>query len=92
VAGRSGNIFFVTAAAGDRGDGVTLNTSTFSRVTGGSGNDVLRSITSIRQAGLSGNDGNHTMDGGIGFDNLDGGPGFEDLCDNAEVTVNCEGF
>lgn len=91
----------IRISAGDLGDRVTLNTSTFSRVTGGTGDDVLRSINPISQARLSGNDGNDTMkgedgndtmDGGAGFDNLDGGPGFDDLCANAEITANCEAF
>jgi len=53
----------IRISAGDLGDRVTLNTSTFSRVTGGSGNDILRSINSISQARLSGNDGNDQLFG-----------------------------
>lgn len=62
--GTSGIISELAVAAGDRDDVVLLNVSTFGRVIGGSGNDLLRSFSSFSQARLSGNDGNDTIHGG----------------------------
>jgi Ca2+-binding RTX toxin-like protein len=53
----------IRISAGDFDDRVTLNTSTFSRVTGGTGNDTLVSSNPISQARLSGNDGDDTLFG-----------------------------
>jgi Ca2+-binding RTX toxin-like protein len=53
----------VRISAGDLNDRVRLNTSTFSRVTGGTGDDVLVSSNIISQARLSGNDGNDQLFG-----------------------------
>ena len=64
-AGTSGIITELAVAAGDRDDVVLLNVSTFGRVTGGSGNDLLRSFSNSSQARLSGNDGNDSLRGGL---------------------------
>lgn len=71
----------IRISAGDLNDQVFLNTSTFSRVTGGTGDDTLVSSNVISQARLSGNDGNDTLFGTLsdslfgqnGNDRLTGG-------------------
>ncbi|MEU4622079.1 hypothetical protein AB0G04_19205 [Actinoplanes sp. NPDC023801] len=60
----TGTITELAVAAGDRDDVVLLTAPTFGRITGGSGNDLLRSFSNVSQARLSGNDGNDTIDGG----------------------------
>jgi Ca2+-binding RTX toxin-like protein len=61
----------IRVVAGDGNDRVRLNTSTFSRVLGGPGNDILISTHVISQARLSGNDGNDQIFG-AGIDSLFG--------------------
>jgi Ca2+-binding RTX toxin-like protein len=53
----------IRISAGDLNDRVRLDTSTFSRVTGGSGDDLLVSSNVISQARLSGNEGNDRLFG-----------------------------
>ena len=79
----------IRISAGDLGDRVTLNTSTFSRVTGGTGDDVLRSINPISQARLSGNDGNDQLFGTLS-DSLFGQNG-NDLMVGGRLLVGGEG-
>jgi Ca2+-binding RTX toxin-like protein len=79
----------IRISAGDLGDRVTLNTSTFSRVTGGTGNDVLRSINAISQARLSGNDGQDQLFGTLS-DSLFGQNG-NDLMVGGRLLVGGDG-
>lgn len=61
----------IRISAGDGNDRVRLNTSTFSRVLGGTGDDVLISTHFVSQARLSGNDGNDQIFGSAAGGTLD---------------------
>lgn len=61
----------IRISAGDGHDKVHLDTSTFTRVLGGTGNDTLTSIHFSGSNRLSGNDGNDTITGAQ-FDSLFG--------------------
>lgn len=72
----------VRVLAGDGNDRVFLNTSTFSRVLGGTGQDTLTSVHFNSQARLSGNEGNDIIRGAQ-FDSLFGQDGHDTLTGGA---------
>ena len=79
----------IRISAGDGNDRVRLNTSTFSRVLGGTGDDVLSSVHIVSQARLSGNDGNDQIFGSD-FDSLFGQNG-NDLLSNGRLLTGGDG-
>lgn len=68
----------IFVAAGDGDDSLFLTTSRFTRLTGGSGNDLLRSSAPSSISRLSGNDGNDRIEGSP-FDSLFGQNGNDSL-------------
>ena len=68
----------INVAGGDGDDTLFLSTSKFTRLTGGSGDDLLRSSSLTGSSRLSGNDGNDTVVGGP-FDSLFGQNGNDVL-------------
>lgn len=79
----------IRISAGDGNDRVRLSTSTFSRVLGGSGNDILTSSHQFSQSRLSGNDGNDQIFGAE-FDSLFGQNG-NDFLSNGDFLSGGEG-
>ncbi len=79
----------IRISAGDGNDRVRLNTSTFSRVLGGTGDDTLISSHVLSQARLSGNDGNDRIFGSD-FDSLFGQNG-NDLLSNGRLLTGGDG-
>ena len=79
----------VRISAGDLNDRVSISTSTFSRVTGGTGDDILVSSHIASSARLSGNDGNDRIFGSD-FDSLFGQNG-NDLLSNGRLLTGGAG-
>lgn len=82
---RAAGVSEIRISAGDGNDRVLLETSTFSRVTGGTGNDRLTSNHIASSARLSGNDGDDVIIGSD-FDSLFGQNGNDVLSNGRLLT------